>query len=103
MTDEIKPIPKAVLRAAVRRLRRSAAAAIMGAMAETDTSFSLMAFRMGRREKTVRRWLMSLADGRRASPKDDLRTIADMATACGCRIDVSLRPVQPSPQGSAGS
>lgn len=69
----------------------------MGAMAETDTSFAEMALRLGRREKIVRRWLMRLADGRSANSKDDLKILADMATACGCRIEISLQPL---PQGT---
>lgn len=99
--SETKPTPKEQIRAAVRRFRRSAAAGIVAAMAETDTSFSVMAFRMSRREKTVRRWLMNLADGRRADKKDCLRYIADMATALDCRVEFSLRPLPPSPQESA--
>lgn len=65
----------------------------MSAMAETDTSFSVMAFRIGKREKVVRRWLMRLADGRCANSQDDLKTLADMATACGCRIELKLEAI----------
>jgi hypothetical protein len=69
---------------------RSLAAVIVQAMADTDTNFTTMAFRIGQKESTVRRWLEKLIDG-----EDDglaLNNLSDMTLAMGCEIDFSVRP-----------
>lgn len=92
-----EPIPSETMKAARRRLCRTIAAVIVKAMADTDTSFTLMAHRLGKKEKTVRRWISRLIDG--GSKGVGLREIAEMTFACGVELEFHVRPKEQ--EGSA--
>lgn len=77
------PIPREILDAACRKMCRRIASTLIRAMAETDTSFALMAVRIGVPEKKVRKWMDALLDGTGTR----LRPISDMCTAMGCELD----------------
>jgi hypothetical protein len=63
---------------------RQIASVIVMAMAQSDVSFTVMAARIGRREKTVRRWVNLLMDGR--CKRVGLSEVSDMMFACGGAI-----------------
>jgi hypothetical protein len=91
MTDQqSNPISREILDAAVRRLCRSMASAIVQAMADTDTSLTAIAFRIRQKESTVRDWLQKLIDGECSGPT--LHNISDILLAMGCELDFSVRP-----------
>jgi hypothetical protein len=85
LTDRI---PQEILDREMRRLCRGIASMIVGAMAETDTGFDILASRTGRSEKLLRRWFERLIDGQ--ATETGLRIISNMATAMDCRLRVSL-------------
>lgn len=79
------------MKAARRHLCRSIASVIVRAMADADITFTEMAVRIGQREKTVRRWVNALIDGR--SKGVGLSEVADMLFACnGAVLEMKLRP-----------
>lgn len=87
-------MPRELLRKARRKLCRRVGAAIVERMAETDTSFTVMAARLGRREKQVRGWLMRLLDGRSVK----LNVIADMCTSMGCELSWGIQKPSSPPK-----
>lgn len=74
---------------AARRAHRLCGAAILQAMAETDTSFAQMAERLGVGEGHVREWLMQYAEGLMPEA-DGLRVISLLMTSMGARVDVQF-------------
>lgn len=76
------------LDAAVRRAHRLCGAAILQAMAETDTSFAQIAETLGVGEGHVSEWLMQFAEGSMPSGSDGLRIVSHFMTSMGARIDV---------------
>lgn len=87
MSEEL--INRLELKAARRRLARNLASVIIQAMADGDISFSQIAHRISKREKTVRRWLMDLADGKSKGIR--LSDIADMFTAFAAEPVFTIR------------
>jgi len=81
------------LLAARRRLARRIAAAVVTAMAETDTSFEEMAQRLGMRtDIPLRNGLATLVDGGTRIPFDH---ISDLMTGCGYELTFGLRASHP--------
>jgi hypothetical protein len=91
-----EPIPQEELDRVLRKTCRRLAATLIRAMAETDTSFSLIAKRVGRSEWSLRRGIRRLIDGDgRGFPLD---FISDFAIAMGCEIVFTLeRAAVPAP------
>lgn len=68
-----------------RLLTRRVAAALMAAMAETDSSFEQMAHRLGMKSDVLlRSWFHSLVDG--DSKNVPLDVISDMFLGCGVQL-----------------
>lgn len=86
----VEPIPREELDRAVRTLCRNVAAALIQGMAETDTSFAMIAVKLGVTEKTVRGWIDDLMDG--IEGKTTMRVIAEMCWAMGCVPQFSVNP-----------
>lgn len=84
------PIPREELDRAVRAFCRRVAAAIIECMGDTDTSFAMMAVRLGVTEKTVRGWIDDLMDG--VEGKTSMRVIAEMCWAMDCVPHFSATP-----------
>ena len=92
-TDHAEAVSDHHLLAARRRLARRIAAAVVTAMAETDTSFEQMAQRLGMRTDTLlRSWLFTLADG---STDVAFCRVSDLFLGCGCERTLSLRASHP--------
>lgn len=80
-------IPREDLERAVRRAHRLCGAAILQAMAETDTTFAQIAERLEVGEGHVREWLMQYAEG--SMPEaDGMRVISFLMTSMGTILDV---------------
>ena len=82
MTDT-KPIPKAELQAACRRLCQRLAAALLRTMADADATFGLIDKRLGKKPGASQAMLYRLAEGRAVR----LREISDFTWAMGCELD----------------
>lgn len=82
-------IPEETLAKARRKFARHLAAVIMQAMSDTDTSFTEIAVRIGKTEKTVRGWIDDLMDG---EANLSLTSLSDVCWAMGCRPKVTLIP-----------
>ena len=91
-----EPIPKVELERAHRKLSRRVASCIVRAMAETDTSISDIAARLGRDENRVLAKLVEFIMGDGGS----LDWISDMLLACGCEADWSVQKITPEPEAS---
>lgn len=82
-------IPEETLAKARRKFARHLAATIMQAMSHTDTSFTEIAVRIGKTEKTVRGWIDDLMDG---EANLSLGNLSDVCWAMGCLPKVTLIP-----------
>ena len=91
--DHAEAVSDHHLLAGRRRLARRIAAAVVTAMAETDTSFEQMAERLGMRTDTLlRSWFFTLADG---GTDVALSQVSDLFLGCGCELTLSLRASHP--------
>lgn len=72
-------IPRKVLEAARRRLHHRLLAAIMTAMADSDTSVDLLAARLGKSPEVIQEWLRCFIEARGAT----LDMVSDILFACG--------------------
>lgn len=79
-------IDQAEIDRALRQTCRRVASALIKAMADEDVSFAEIAKRLGRKEKTVGRWLRTLIAGRPI----DLDHVSDMCTAMDCQLVYSV-------------
>lgn len=71
-----------------RKTCRRCAAALVTAMAESDTSIIAIAKRIGLTERSVRRDLARLVDG--VSWAKDLDFISSFAFACGAELELTV-------------
>ena len=90
--DMNKPIPREELDAACKRLCRRCAAAIIGAMAYTNTDIDVIASRLGKQPQTIRRTLNRLIDGLPVK----LDAISDITSAMGCELKLTMTTEQNS-------
>lgn len=94
------PIPREELDRARRKMCRRIAAALVGAMAETDTGFDTIAARLGRSEASCRAFLRSMIDG--TPPRNGLDLMSDFAFAMGCEIEFRVVKRTVPPVDAAG-
>ncbi len=85
-----KPIPKAVLKVVRERTCRRVAAAIITAMAETDTGIDVIAARLGKKSEAIKVLIDRLIAGQSAS----LDKISEILWAMGCELAFSLTPAK---------
>ena len=82
-------VPKKTLHRARRTLCRRIGAAVVSAMAETDTDFATIDMRLGQRPGTAKQWL----DGLIAGTEKRLNVVSDLFHSMNCEITLSLRPL----------
>lgn len=100
---EDEPIPQEELDRACRKMCRRIAAALVRAMAETDTDFATIAARTTRSEESLRSFIRALIDGK--APRNGLEMMAIFAVAMECEIEFHIvrreapdtPPIAPAP------
>ena len=85
------PITEDILAQVRRKASRRVAAALVRLMADTDTSFEVIAKRLGRDEEQVRKWLYGFIDGHDGS----LDIMSDLAFSMGAAWEFSVEPYEP--------
>lgn len=73
----------------LRVMCRRLAAALVRAMADTDTSLEDIAIRTGHSKDRVRRFIKALIDGK--SQQNGLDMMSDFAGAMGCEVEFTVR------------
>ena len=81
-----EPIPKEQLDRACRALCRRVASAIIHAMAETDTSVTTIAYRLGKEAHEIQKQIDMLICGESLT----LENISDILFALDCEVHFSL-------------
>jgi hypothetical protein len=96
-----EPIPQKHLERARRVTARHVAVAAVQCMADTDTTFGMIAKRIGRSEDVVRGWFDDMVDGKPIS----LEHISDFFLAMAAELEFHIRPVawlnEPGPDPDA--
>ena len=89
--SDVKPIPREELDRAVRISCRRLAAVIVKCMADTDTSFALIAVRVDMTAEAVRAKLNTLMDG--DCSNTSLGDAAVILWAMGARLEFHVEPM----------
>lgn len=85
------PIPEEILAPVRRKASRRVAAELVRLMADTDTSFEVIAKRLGKDEDQVRKWLYGFIDGHGSS----ISIMSDLAFSMGAAWEFGIEPYAP--------